>query len=104
MTEALSDEQRYVYAECQEAMEYEELIGLDVAMSIAAWWHSPGKPNSTRLSTMGQVTCNMRMSDFASEDEYKAASYLDRRALEALDQFIQDAQNSGNAICNSDCE
>lgn len=104
MTETLSDEQRYVYKECQEAMEYGEVIGLDVAKAIAAWWHSPSKPNSTRLSTMGQVTCDMRMSDFASEDEYKAASYLDRRALEALDQFIREMQNSGKAVCNSDCE
>jgi len=67
-------------------------IGDSVAQAIAAQWHSPGSPNSTALSTMGAVTWDMRIEDFASDVEYLLAGQEDRWALDALETYIQAAQ------------
>lgn len=101
---AYSSFEKAVFMECETAAQFEEIIFLDIAMVIASWWHSPGSPNSTRLSTMGKVTCDMRMRDFATEDEYKNADPLNRLALESLDRFIRDMQNSGDIIHTDNCE
>ena len=62
------------------------------AQTIASYWHSPGSPNSTLLSTMGKVSDDMSLSDFASATEYQSASWEHRRALDYLCTYILDKQ------------
>jgi len=69
-----------------------EVISDACAQTIASWWHSPGSPNSTALSTMGVVTADMELSDFANQYEYTHADNRDRDALDALKKYIQTKQ------------
>lgn len=59
-----------------------------MAQTIAAWWHSPDSPNSTRLSTMGQVTSDMSIGDFEDPGAYPVDS-REHRELEALEHYIR---------------
>lgn len=88
--------EREVYAAVYDAIQFEEIISRDIAMTIASWWHSSGSPNSTLLSTTGKVAPDVRLEDFASTEEYRNASQENRRCLEALDQYIRHNQNIGN--------
>jgi hypothetical protein len=65
-----------------------EIISDGAAQAIASWWHSPGSPNSTRLSTMGIVTDDMCIEDFADAAEYLLADFDDAVALDALEAYI----------------
>lgn len=85
-----SDHEQAVFTECADAWLHEELISLECAMTIASWWHSPTSPNSTRLSTMGEVSEDASLSDFVTEEEYRTADPKHRMALESLDRFITD--------------
>jgi len=98
-----SDEQRYVYGECHEALTYGEIISRDVAMVIASWWHSPASPNSTRLSTMGQVACDAELSDFATKKDFEKQNLWDKWALNCLAAFIKDAQEHGLVVHTDNC-
>lgn len=80
--------------EVEEFMEYGTRISDGVAQVIASWWHSPGRPYSTRLSTMGQVLNDMTISDFVSEAEFNAASEFDQDCLEALEDYIEYWKNA----------
>lgn len=66
------------------------------AQTIAAWWHSPGSPLSTVLSTMGAVTKDMSISDFASEREYNQCEQREQQELKALEMYIKDRQRVKN--------
>ena len=57
------------------------------AQTIASWWHSPGHPYSTVLSTMGRVDRYMSLSDFGDPD--KAETPDDADALRALGAYIE---------------
>lgn len=59
-----------------------------VAQTIAAMWHSPGRPESTLLSTMGQVSDTMTMGDFATSSEYESADAMDKVCLDYLLTYI----------------
>lgn len=93
-----------VYGVVRDAWTYEEIITDECARVIAAWWHSPGKPNSTALSTMGVVRCDTSLNDFSTQEEYNNANPADRMCLEALDQYIQHMQNTGQITHHIDCE
>src|SRR6267142_3866162 len=62
------------------------------AQAIAAWWHSPGSPLSTVLSTMGAVTEDMHIHDFASPREYADSDFNDKLVLNALEAYIETKQ------------
>lgn len=66
------------------------------AQTIASYWHSPGSPNSTALSTMGAVTDDMCLSDFASALEFANAKEGDKQELTALQAYILDRQKVRN--------
>lgn len=72
--------------------ENETIISDEVAQTIASWWHSPGSPNSTALSTMGVVTADMDIRDFADAAEYLLASDSDALELDALEDYIKSKQ------------
>jgi hypothetical protein len=63
-----------------------------VAQTIASWWHSPGSPLSTVLSTMGAVTDDMNIRDFANEQEYDNADFSQKLELDALNGYIEARQ------------
>jgi hypothetical protein len=63
-----------------------------VAQTIASWWHSPGSPLSTVLSTMGAVTDDMNIRDFASPREYADSDFSQRLELDALEAYIEAKQ------------
>lgn len=80
--------------EVDEFMEEGIRIPDSTAQAIASWWHSPAFPNSTRLSTMGQVTMDMTIHDFANEAEFNEASEFDKDCLEALEDYIEYWKNA----------
>ncbi|APC46272.1 hypothetical protein HWB05_gp010 [Streptomyces phage BRock] len=47
-----------------------KVIPDDVAQAIAGYWHSPASPNSTRLSTMGEIGVETDIADFCNDREY----------------------------------
>ena len=75
---------------------YGHVISDACAQTIASWWHSPGSPNSTCLSTMGAVTDDMSIRDFASEREYDACDDQSRNELDALEKYITTRQKVKN--------
>ena len=88
-----------VEAEVTNWLIHGEIISDEVAQTIASWWHSPGYPQSTMLSTRGAVTDEMSICDFASGEEYDSVSLDDRHELDALEAYILDKQgnNANNA-------
>lgn len=81
------------------------VIGDAMAQTIAAFWHTPGSPNSTLLSTQGKVSSDMSIEDFADISVYrdytpKGHEHEDHVRfmreslveLEALDQYIKHYQ------------
>lgn len=98
-----SDYEQSVFTECADAWLHEDIITDATAQAIAAWWHSPASPNSTRLSTMGVVTCETRLSDFANEAEFRDADTKHRMALESLDRYITHMQNTGRVTHDAEC-
>jgi hypothetical protein len=62
------------------------------AQTIASWYHSPANPNSTRLSTMGQVTDDMCLDDFVGAAEYLTGTFYDQMILDALESYIDSKQ------------
>lgn len=58
------------------------------AQTVAAMWHSPATPNTTLLSTMGKVSDDMSMGDFASLSEYEACDAMDKLCLDYLMTYI----------------
>lgn len=95
MSDEWSSEELYVFNAVHEARAYGEMISPDIAMTIASWWHSPGSPNSTLLSTMGKVACDADMGDFATPAEYRSADNWNRWALDCLTVFIRNRQKNG---------
>jgi hypothetical protein len=71
------------------------IINDPAAQTIASWWHSPGEPLSTVLSTSGRVDARMTRETFASEAEYQRADADDKAALDALAAYL--AHHIGNA-------
>jgi hypothetical protein len=63
-------------------------INDSAAQTIAAWYHSPASPNSTRLSTMGQVTDDMTIGDFVSSAEYAILDDRERLVIAYLESYI----------------
>lgn len=104
MSDEWSSEERHVYESCHEALVYGEIITRDLAMTVAAWWHSPGSPNSTLLSTMGKVACNADISDFASAVEFDKQDIWGKWALNALAAFIKDAREKGHVTHLPGCK
>lgn len=82
--------------EVWEFFRFGNVISDACAQTIAAWWHSPGSPNSTVLSTMGGVTDDMAISDFASQSEYGSADRTQQQELDALKAYIADRQKTRN--------
>lgn len=82
--------------EVWEWLQYGHLISDECAQTIASWWHSPGYPLSTVLSTMGAVTSDMSIRDFATENEYNASDDHGREALDALAAYIAEKQKVRN--------
>lgn len=79
------------------------IISDQMAQTIAAQWHSPARPYSTRLSTMGMVDLYATLEDFGTEAE--CGMEADRRALRALGAYItakQAAAPSGAYPCACD--
>jgi hypothetical protein len=70
-----------------------EIISDAVAQTIASWWHYPSSPNSTALSTMGAVTVDMHIRDFADVGEYLSAGEADALELDALEAYIVSKQD-----------
>ena len=85
-----------VYFEIWEWRIYGHIISDACAQTIASWWHSPGSPLSTVLSTMGAVTSDMSIRDFVTQDQFDLAELLDRDALKALDAYIVEKQKVRN--------
>jgi len=79
-----------VAAQVEEFKDWGVIISDAVAQAIASWWHSPGYPNSTRLSTMGMVGVETSISDFCTPAEYSAdwTSQTDRDEIDALEAYI----------------
>jgi|SRR5213076_2082627 len=73
-----------------------DVISDACAQTIASWWHSPASPNSTMLSTMGKVTDDMSISDFASQKEYDTANRTTQQELDALAKYIAFRQKVKN--------
>lgn len=69
-----------------------EIISDGAAQAIASWWHSPRSPNSTILSTMGAVTVDMCIEDFADYVEYLLHAFDEQTELDALEAYILDKQ------------
>jgi len=82
--------------EVWEFFRFGTMISDACAQTIASWWHSPGSPNSTTLSTMGAVTDDMGISDFASQSEYDNANRTNQQELDALKAYIADRQKVRN--------
>lgn len=81
-----------VYAEVRTAYSQGREISDATAQAIASWWHWAGCPNTTWLSTMGQVTDDMSLSDFVTPEEYRAANEQDQLCLDMLGTYIIDRQ------------
>lgn len=87
----ISTRQRYFYdveAEVAAFKKTGEIISDACAVTIASWWHSPGEPNSTRLSTMGQIGIETEIHNFCNAKEYANLSDLDREEIDALEAYI----------------
>lgn len=82
--------------EVWEWLQFGNLISDECAQTIASWWHSPGYPLSTVLSTMGAVTADMSIRDFVSERDYNASLERDQQELDALEMYIKDRQKVRN--------
>lgn len=82
--------------EVWEFFRFGNVISDACAQTIASWWHSPSSPNSTVLSTMGAVTDDMSLSDFASQKEYESADRTNQQELDALKAYIADRQKTRN--------
>lgn len=78
--------------EVWEFFRFGEMISDACAQTIASWWHSPGSPNSTMLSTMGAVTDDMDICNFASQKEYGLTDKWGQECLDALKAYIADRQ------------
>lgn len=104
MSDEWSEEERYVFDAVLDARVYGETISPDVARIIAAWWHSPGSPNSTLLSTMGKVACDATRQDFATDKEYAECNDWNRWALDMLSLFIWYRQEKGLVTHLPGCE
>lgn len=77
-----------VVVEIQEFMSYGKIISDGAAQAIASWWHSPGSPNSTRLSTMGRVGIETTLSDFCHESDHSVYPRYVLSELWALEAYI----------------
>lgn len=73
-----------------------DVISDACAQTIASWWHSPASPNSTMLSTMGKVTDDMCISDFAGQHEFDMADRASQQELLALKAYIATRQKVKN--------
>lgn len=62
-------------------------ISDQTAQTIAAMFHSPGNL-STLLSTMGQVSDDMTIEDFCTQQEYAALSGDDKILVDYLESYI----------------
>lgn len=82
--------------EVWEFFRFGNVISDACAQTIAAWFHSPASPNSTVLSTMGGVTDDMDISDFASQKEYDSHNRTEQQELDALKAYILDRQKVRN--------
>jgi hypothetical protein len=80
--------------EVWESMAYGHVISDACAQTIASWWHSPRSPNSTAPSTMGAVTDDMTLSDFATQHEYSSCTKQMADALDALVKYIETKQRT----------
>lgn len=78
--------------EVWEYVTYGNTISDACAQTIASWWHSPGSPLSTVLSTMGAVTADMDISHFAGQHEYDMADAKSQQELKALQMYIRAKQ------------
>lgn len=67
----------------------ERTISDSVAQTIASWWHSPGRPNTTLLSSRGVVMSDTEIDDFADPEEYDNCEDFERKCLNALQHYIQ---------------
>ncbi len=68
------------------------IISDAVAQTIAAWWHSPARPLTTRLSTMGRVDMALTLDDFATEAARPQYDVPGQAALRALGAYIEHKQ------------
>jgi hypothetical protein len=75
---------------------YGHTISDACAQTIASWWHSPGSPLSTVLSTMGAVTSDMEISHFAGQHEFDMSDEREQQELKALDMYIKSKQKGKN--------
>ena len=82
--------------EVWEFLIYGNVISDACAQTIASWRHSPGSPLSTVLSTMGAVTADMTIRDFASVKEYEATTRERQQELDALAAYLKDRQKVRN--------
>jgi hypothetical protein len=73
-----------------------DVISDACAQTIASWWHSPGSPLSTVLSTRGAITSDMSIRDFASQLEYDNCAERERNELDALEMYIETRQKVKN--------
>ena len=85
-----------VMFEVHEFVRNREIISDACAQTIASWWHSPASSNSTALSTMGAVTDDMCISDFAGQNEYDMADKETKQSLRAIDAYVKDRQKGHN--------
>jgi hypothetical protein len=72
-----------------------QVVNDRAAQTIASWWHSPGQPLSTVLSTMGKVDRRMTRDDFCDATEY---AELIRRGAAADPLDSADARNDRRAV------
>lgn len=82
--------------EVWEFFRFGTMISDACAQTIASWFHSPGSPLSTVLSTMGAVTDDMSISDFVSQKEYDSQNRTGQQELDALKAYIANRQKVKN--------
>lgn len=67
-----------------------DVISDAAAQTIASWWHSPARPESTALSTSGKVLATTDIYDFASQKEFANADDFNKMCLRMLNEYIKD--------------
>lgn len=71
-----------------------DVISDAAAQTIASWWHSPARPESTALSTSGKVLATTDIYDFASQQDFDTADDFNKMCLRMLNEYIKDRKRT----------
>jgi hypothetical protein len=67
-------------------------ISDQLAQTIAGWWQSPAKDNSTALSNYGVVCDDTELGDFCTPQDFNSATEDDKLCLRYLESYILSKQ------------